>query len=271
MLNEQHARDLEPHLAAIGFEVDDAASVSHRVEALQTPRAYRRTYASEQQLDAAVAPGGLEVFWTQAADSGEPDWMAEFEHGESPRPSPITGFDHVSMTQPWQVIDETILFFTAAFGLHAAGSTEVPSPQGLVQSRVIAGPGSGVRIPLNVAPPIIAEQGSASGLPQHVAFGCDDVRALARASRVRGLTLLAMPDNYYDDLAARFGLDEPTVQELRDLGVAYDRDGDAEYLHLYTTTVGQIFWEFVERRAGYSGYGASNAGIRLTAQRRVSG
>ncbi len=29
----------------------------------------------------------------------------------------------------------------------------------------------------------------------------------------------------------------------------------------------QIFWEFVERRSGYDGYGASNAGIRLTAQR----
>lgn len=213
----------------------------------------------------------MEVFWTQAADTGDSAWMAEFEHGDVPTEGVIEGIDHVSMTQPWQVIDETVLFYTAAFGLHAEGSTEVPSPQGLVHSRVLAGPaasdGSRVRIPLNVAPPIIAEGGAASGLAQHVAFACRDVRALARSGRERGLQILEMPANYYDDLAARFDLDEDLLDELRELNLAYDRDGDAEYLHMYTRTVGQIFWEFVERRSGYDGYGASNAGIRLTAQR----
>jgi len=271
VLNEQHARDLAPHLAAVGFEVDDAEALARRVAALQNPPVYRRTYATEQALEATAAPGGMEVFWTQAADAGESAWMAEFEHGATPVPSPITGIDHVSMTQPWQVIDETVLFYTAAFGLHAESTTDVPSPQGLVQSRVIAGPiaqdGDRVRIPLNVAPPIIAEQGSATGLAQHVAFACDDVRALARDARARGLAVLRMPDNYYDDLAARFALEPALLAELRELDLAYDRDGDAEYLHLYTQTVGQIFWEFVERRAGYAGYGASSAGIRLTAQR----
>ncbi|KXC06807.1 sugar phosphate isomerase/epimerase and 4-hydroxyphenylpyruvate domain-containing protein [Microbacterium hominis] len=267
VLNEQHAREMAPHLAAVGFEVDDAEAVSRRVDALQTPRAYRRTYAREQQLDAAVAPGGMAVFWTQAADAGEPSWTREFEHGEVAAASAVTGFDHVSMTQPWQEIDETTLFYTAAFGLHVASSTDVPGPQGLVRSRVLAGPGEdGVRLPLNVAPPIVAEQGSATGLAQHVAFACDDVRALARASRARGMQLLRMPQNYYDDLAARFDLPAEVISELRALDIAYDRDADGEYLHVYTRTVGQIFWEFVERRDGYAGFGAGNAPIRLTAQ-----
>ncbi|MBN9177247.1 MAG: sugar phosphate isomerase/epimerase and 4-hydroxyphenylpyruvate domain-containing protein [Microbacterium sp.] len=271
VLNEQHARGAVPHLAAIGFEVDDAAAVSRRLAQLGAPRAWRRTYASEERLDAAVAPGGTEVFWTQASDAGDPAWTAEFEHGEQLRPPVVRGVDHVSMTQPWQEIDETVLFYTAAFGLRAESATEVPSPDGLVQSRVLAGPpsamGDRVRLPLNVAPPALAGHGDNGALPQHIAFTCDNVRALVRGARERGLDTLRMPPNYYDDLEARFDLDPAFLAELRDLSIAYDRDGDGEYLQAYTATVGQVFWEFVERRGAYDGFGAGNAGIRLTAQR----
>jgi 4-hydroxyphenylpyruvate dioxygenase len=266
VLNEQHARDLVPHLSAIGLEVDDADAVARRVAELRTPRVYRRTSANEQPLDAALAPDGTEVFWSQAADAGDPPWVAEFEHGGAPRAGAVVGIDHVSMTQPWQVVDETVLFYTATFALTAESSTEIASPRGLVQSRVLGAPGGGIRIPLNVAPPIVAEQRDPSGMPQHVAFACADVRALARAARARGFRPLAMPGNYYADLVARFDLDAATVAELRSLDLAYDRDETGEYLHFYTLTVGQIFWEFVERRGGYAGFGAGNAPIRLTAQ-----
>lgn len=266
VLNEQHARDLAPHLSAIGFEVDDADASSRRVSELQTPRVYRRTYAGEDVLDAARAPGGTEVFWAQAVDAGEPTWTAEFAHGDAEVPTCVTAIDHVSMTQPWQVIDETVLFYATVFGLQATSSAQVPGPHGLVESRVLTAPGGGVRLPLNVAPPVIAEQGSATGRAQHVAFACTDIRSLARDARARGLATLTMPENYYDDLAARFALAETFVAELRGLNLAYDRDASGEYLHFYTRTAGEIFWEFVERRGGYTGFGAGNAPIRLTAQ-----
>ena len=123
------------------------------------------------------------------------------------------------------------------------------------------------RIPLNVVPPVL----DAAGLPQHIAFGCRDVTALARQARDRGLQLLPVPDNYYDDLAARFDLDPDRVTELRELRLLYDRDEHGEFVHFYTVTIGELFVEFVERRNGYDGYGATNAPIRLAAQRRLSG
>ena len=266
VLNEQHARDLAPHLSGIGFEVDDAEAVARRAAELRTPTLYRRTSAHEQALGAVLAPDGTGVFWSPAPDDGDPLWVAEFVHGQPPGDEAVTGIDHVSMTQPWQVVEETVLFYTATFALTSESSTEIASPRGLVQSRVIAAPGGGIRIPLNVAPPIVAEQGGPSGMPQHVAFACADVRSLARTARARGLEPLAMPGNYYDDLVARFDLDADTLAELRSLDLAYDRDETGEYLHFYTRTVGQIFWEFVERRGGYAGFGAGNAPIRLTAQ-----
>ncbi|MCC4907357.1 bifunctional sugar phosphate isomerase/epimerase/4-hydroxyphenylpyruvate dioxygenase family protein [Microbacterium sp. cx-59] len=265
VLNEQHARGLAPHIAAIGVAVQDAEALTRRADELATPRAYRRTYAAEQPLDAAVAPDGTELYWADAT-SGEPAWVGEFEHGASAVSGAVEGVDHVSLTLPWQVIEESVLFYRSVLGLRVTGTTDVPGPQGLMRSRVMSSADRAVRLPLNVAPPMTVERGHSVGLAQHVAFACGDVRALAAAAAARGLEFLRMPDNYYDDLAARFDLSPERVQELRSLRLAYDRDDDAEYLHCYTRTVGEVFLEFVERRRGYDGFGAGAAPVRLAAQ-----
>jgi 4-hydroxyphenylpyruvate dioxygenase len=122
-----------------------------------------------------------------------------------------------------------------------------------------------IRLPLNVAPPVLDE----TGLPQHIAFACRDVMALAVRARDHGLRFLPVPANYYDDLAARFGLPAEKITELRELNLLYDRDGRGEFVHFYTATIGEIFLEFIERRGGYDGYGAGNAPVRLAAQRRA--
>jgi 4-hydroxyphenylpyruvate dioxygenase len=46
----------------------------------------------------------------------------------------------------------------------------------------------------------------------------------------------------------------------------YDRDERGEFLHFYTESLGSVFFEIVERRGGYAGYGATNAPVRLAAQ-----
>jgi 4-hydroxyphenylpyruvate dioxygenase len=77
---------------------------------------------------------------------------------------------------------------------------------------------------------------------------------------------LAIPDNYYDDLAARWDLDEATLARLRRLKLLYDRDAGGEFLHAYTQAFAdRFFFELVERR-GSRGFGAANAGVRMAAQ-----
>ena len=53
-------------------------------------------------------------------------------------------------------------------------------------------------------------------------------------------------------------------------GILYDRDeSGGEYLQFYTRAFAKrFFFEVVERRGGYGGYGAPNASIRLAAQAR---
>ncbi|MGC5010067.1 TIM barrel protein [Streptosporangium sp. DT93] len=115
-----------------------------------------------------------------------------------------------------------------------------------------------VRLVLNLA------RVGAGDVPwQHVALACDDLLATARRLRAdHPELLLPIPGNYYDDLEARHDVDPC----LRELGVLYDRDADGEFLHLYTVTLGRVFFEIVQRIGGYRGYGAVNAPIRLAAQ-----
>jgi 4-hydroxyphenylpyruvate dioxygenase len=78
--------------------------------------------------------------------------------------------------------------------------------------------------------------------------------------------LLAVPANYYDDLAARLELAPGLLDTLRELDVLYDRGAKGELLHFYTApTGGRVFFEVLERRHGYGGYGAANSPVRMAA------
>ena len=102
---------------------------------------------------------------------------------------------------------------------------------------------------------------------QHVAMTTDDIFATAEALRANGAARLDIPANYYDDLGARFGLDEALLTRMATLGILYDIDAEGrDYWQLYSRAFDKrFFFEIVQRR-GYRGYGASNAGIRLAAQ-----
>ena len=84
-----------------------------------------------------------------------------------------------------------------------------------------------------------------------------------------GFRILEIPPNYYDDLAARFGLDEATADKLRAANILYDRDDGGEFFQFYGQMFGEgFFFEIVERR-GYRGYGGPNAPFRIAAQKRA--
>lgn len=75
--------------------------------------------------------------------------------------------------------------------------------------------------------------------------------------------------NYFDDVEARFGLDPAFSDRLRALNILYDRDEHGEYFQLYSPSFGEgFFFEIVERRGNYRGYGAPNATFRIAAQTR---
>lgn len=273
-----------PAISALGFDVDSPVVAAARAQQLKAPSVPRKSQADEEIFQGFAAPDSTEIFLCQGSPDGTAVWTREFGEGlDHMAPAgaggPAALIDHVNLAQPWQHFDEAVLFYTSALALEAQPYAEVASPTGLVRSQVMATGDRGVRLVLNLAPLIQRDGGApedASAGPErtgrrrtyqeHIAFAVDDLVATARAAKARGLEFLQIPDNYYEDLDARFALDPAFLATLRELNLLYDRDADGEFLHFYTATVGSVFFEMVERRGGYDGYGAPNAPVRHAVQ-----
>ncbi|MCH8561577.1 bifunctional sugar phosphate isomerase/epimerase/4-hydroxyphenylpyruvate dioxygenase family protein [Nesterenkonia sp. DZ6] len=258
ILNEQ-SQQPAPHLSAIGLLVDDAGQALSRGSALGAPVVFRRTYAGDHELRALGAPDGTVIYWNDAP--AEETWVTEFEGGQ-PAQKSTHAVDHINLSYRWHEFEETVLFFHSVLGLEAQIPENVPSPQGLVRSQVMRTEDATVRLPLNLAPP------TAPLPPRHIAVTCSNIVELASRAQERGLCFLSIPDNYYADLEARFGLAPEYLAQLKTLNLLYDRDDDGEFIHFYTPTIGGLFLEMVQRVGTYDGYGAANAPVRLAAQRR---
>ena len=278
IVNQQQAQGLMPGIAALGLDVQDPPAAASRAMQLKARPVSRRSQADEAVLQAVSAPDFTEIFLCEATPDGTVAWSEEFS---APKTSGkqgaavdgdtlITGIDHINLSQPWQHFDEAVLFYESTLSLVPRAAQEVPSPMGLVRSQVMCSSDGKVRLALNIAPLALERPAPNGGsdYPQHMAFASSDVVGVARRARERGLDFLPVPANYYEDLRARFGLDEQLLQELQSLNLLYDRDEDGEFLHFYTATVGSVFFEVVERRDSYDGYGAPNTPVRLAAQYR---
>lgn len=250
-------------LAAIGLESPDPAGAARRAEALLAPVLPRRRAPQDVPLDAVAAPDGTELFFCATGRPELPDWRADFENtGVPPAQAGIRGIDHLALTQPWHHFDEAALFHRGVLGLHAQESVDVADPYGLMRSRAVTNADGSVRIALTVGAAPMDDTVHA----QHIALAADDVVAAARRFREAGGSLLPVPANYFDDLAARFDFADGELETYRDLGILYDRDDHGVFRHCYTRTVGRVFFELVQRDGGYRGYGAANAPVRLAAQ-----
>jgi 4-hydroxyphenylpyruvate dioxygenase len=261
----------DARVSAIAVESPEPDRSAERAEALLAAPIPRTHGPGEADLTAVAAPDGTSVFFCRTDARDGAGWLGDFHPlavPDHPRAPEVTGIDHVALSQPPYSFDEATLFYQSVFGLRQRDSEEVADPYGLVRSRAMASAGNGVRLVLNV-PLLGGDQLPETAALQHVAFACTDIFAAARRMRARGLPMLPIPANYYDDLAARVELDAPLLEAMREHEVLYDRSEGAEFFHFYTVMLGRrVFFEVVQRLGGYDGYGAVNTPVRMAAQYR---
>jgi 4-hydroxyphenylpyruvate dioxygenase len=135
-------------------------------------------------------------------------------------------------------------------------------------------PDRNVRIPLNVSESGRTATGrfiaayAGSGV-HHVAFRTNRLFETVEAIDRGAACMLHVPDNYYDDVAARLGLDDALLARLHDDGLLYDRDPHGDFLHAYTEPFRERFFFELVQRDGYLGYGAANAAVRMAVQAQL--
>jgi 4-hydroxyphenylpyruvate dioxygenase len=262
-----------PSVCAVALRVDNAARAIRRAEILLAPEWHEKVGAGERIIPAVRAPDGTLVYLIEPASSGHSIYQDDFHLFDNQSPPPLLDHvDHIAQALPVGRMDNFVLFYRAVFGFIPQQLWEIADPYGLVRSRTMVNHEGSIRLPLNISESRQTATGRfvttfAGAGVHHIAFATDDIlRALAQLT-ARGARTLPIPANYYEDLAAKWGLDDTRLAELQRANLLYDRDDDGEFLHAYTDTFDdRFFFEIVERRGNYRQYGAVNAAVRMAAQ-----
>ncbi|MCD2174395.1 bifunctional sugar phosphate isomerase/epimerase/4-hydroxyphenylpyruvate dioxygenase family protein [Rhizobium sp. C4] len=265
---------------AFGLKVDNARDALARATALGAPTFSEERKSGEVAVPAVQGVGNGVIYFLDDTPELSGIWEREFRPLASVAETSgahLTRIDHLAQTTQYQEMLTWLLFYHSIFSVRRTPMVDVVDPGGLVRSQAIEGdPEPLFRVTMNGADnrKTFAGKFLAEGFGtsiQHIAFATDDIFATAARLAELGFQALPIPRNYYDDLEARFGLDPDFADTLRASSILYDRDEKGEYFQIYSRTFGEgFFFEIIERRGGYAGYGAMNAPFRIAAQRRLA-
>jgi 4-hydroxyphenylpyruvate dioxygenase len=265
-----------PSVCALCLKVDNAGSTLDRAEKLRDTPFRQAVGPGELEIPAVRGLGGSLLYFVDPQSRLGRLWDIDFRAPEQPiaaGDAGLTAIDHISQSMEYEEMLSWLLFYSSLLDVSKTPQLDVVDPGGIVRSQVIQSADGALRIALNASQSrqtlssrFLTEY-FGSGV-QHVAFASADIVTTVKRLRGNGVTMLPIPENYYDDLEARTDLGAERLDLLRANGILYDRDDAGEYLQAYTANIGGLFFfEIVERR-GYQGFGAVNAPIRLAAQAR---
>ena len=266
-----------PSVCAVGLKVDDAKATLDRAQSLLAAPFNQAVGEGEIEMPAIRGVGGSLVYFLDDHSELSRIWDVEFEAAQNPgaetSKAKLRTVDHVSYSMQYEEMLTWVLYFTSIFDLGKMPTLDIPDPGGLVQSQVVQS--DALRLILNGSQSPNTQHSQflnaffGSGV-QHLAFSSDDIFETVGFCQKNGVEILPIPENYYDDIEARFGLEPELLDRLRAGNILYDRDDEGEYYQAYTKTfANRFFFELVERRA-YRGFGAANAPIRLASQTRMN-
>lgn len=263
-------------VCAVGLSTNDPAALLSRAEAFGCATFEERVGHAEAPMSGIRSPDGSLFYAVDDSFKAAADFSREPSKATAAHP-PLKRIDHIGQALPEGRLETWLLFYRALFDLSPQEPWAILDPYGSVKSRALSNTSKTVRFPMTYsqgARTMVARSLHTffgAGVNQ-IAFETGDIFRAAQVLRERGVPLLSIPANYYDDLAARYDLADDFVQSLREAHVLYDRDEKGgEFLHFYTRTFkNRFFFEVLQRKGGYDQYGAANASVRIAAQSRAS-
>ena len=257
-------------VCALALRFDDPARAIERANALGAPTYFGRIGPGEASIPAVAGVENSLIYFMK--DSERSTWDKDFLFLDAPaHAGPLLRVDHLNNMVRRSELLSWVTFYKAALGFSEEPQVELADPYGAFFSRVVRSTDGSVRIPLN-----IADGGSTSvsrfienfggGGVQQIALSTDDLFAFVEGARAKGVEFLDIPDNYYDDLNARYDLEPALIERMRDLDILYDRHKGGEFFHIYTRMFDQRFFFEVVQRRNYDLFGAANTPVRLAAQ-----
>lgn len=263
-----------PSVCAIALAVDSVEAAEERAKALGAPIHIGRIGPGEALIPAIGCIEGSLIYFIDR--QSERSWREDFEPIPGANPGDaLRAVDHLSNVVRRSELLTWSLFYKTVLGFHAEPAVEVLDPHGAFYSRSLRSANGAVRIPINVSDggstvvTRFIDAFGGSGF-QQIALSTDDIFKFVDSARSRGVAFLPIPNNYYDDIAARFDIDAGILEQIRRLGILYDQDKGGQFYHIYTPAFeDRFFFEILERR-NYNLFGAANTPVRLAAQAHLN-
>ncbi|MCS7067115.1 MAG: sugar phosphate isomerase/epimerase and 4-hydroxyphenylpyruvate domain-containing protein [Meiothermus sp.] len=251
-------------VCALGLEVSSLPQTLERAQAYRLPV----LEPSDWPLPALEGLEGSLLYLMEPGNT----WLEGLTPVASAPTHPLLGrIDHIAQVMPPAKLLTWRLFYRSVLGLEASDLTEIPDPKGLIESQAMQNPERTLRLVLNASQhtETLASRflnAYYGGGVQHIALETQDIFATLAAFKQAGVEMLPIPQTYYLDLEARYGLEEELLRALKQYSILYEQTEQGEFFQAYTKTFADLFFFEVVQRRNYDGFGASNASARIAAQ-----
>lgn len=264
------------HVAVIGLEVPNAVDAYKQVTARGAIGVIPPTIAEDESgiLHYAAIRGYGDVV-IKFIDRHEYRGVFAPEFQPCASNSPTTGaglktIDHIVGNVELGAMDRWVKFFVDTMGFDVLvhfDEKAISTEYSALMSKVVQDRSGKIKLPINE--PAVGkgksqiqeylEYHQGAGI-QHIALSTHNIVETVTHLRNRGVKFLHVPNTYYQDLEARVGKIDESIDQLAQLGILVDRDQEGYLLQIFTQPVEDrptLFFEIIQRQGAQS-FGEGN-------------
>jgi 4-hydroxyphenylpyruvate dioxygenase len=274
----------------VALWVDDAESAwrettSRGARSVREPETLRDTDGMARVASIATYGDTIHTFVERRNYNGAflPGYRAVEAEDTVARPVGLQYIDHMVGNVGWGEMNRWVDFYRDAMGFRMFkhfDDKDISTEYSALMSKVMSNGNERVKFPINEP----AEGKRKSQIEeyldfyrgpgvQHIALATHNIIETVGTLRRQGVDFLRVPNTYYDDLIARTGPIDESIDALRELGILVDRDDEGYMLQIFTRPVEDrptLFYEVIQRKGSRS-FGKGNFKALFEAIEREQG
>lgn len=269
---QSFARVHGPSACAFGIRVKDAGAAFKRAVALGAKPYDAPVGPMELNIPAIHGIGGSLLYLIDRYGPRtiyDVDFQPIAGVDQNPKGVGLQYVDHLTHNVYEGRMDTWAQFYEKLFNFREIRYFDIKGKKTGLTSRALTSPCGKIRIPINepsdkksqIQEYLDAYNGE--GI-QHIALACSNIYETVEALRARGVTFLATPDSYYEQINTRIKNHGEDLTRLKKNQILIDGEGldkesnEDKLLQIFTETViGPIFFEIIQRK-GNEGFGEGN-------------
>jgi len=260
-----------PSICDIAIKVKDAIQTIDRAKKLGIKEHSQSVSVGELKIPAINGVDGSVIHFIDQKSNLFQLWNLDFNYldPEPTQPSGLRSIDHISQTMKEEEMRSWLFFYLSNFNMYKTTQLDLVSSKGIIKSQAISSPEGEVRLNLNgsnnsqtIAGSFMTNKTGSS--IQHIAFNTDDIFETVNILSENKFPFLQIDKKYYSQLQNKYDLDEKTLNNLKRNNILYDKNEFGEFFQIYSEPIFTgFFFEIVQRKQNYKGYGESNATHRI--------